>query len=893
VELSSLCAHKYMEDLNFSQIPSNLVGQRVEGLFDGGEVWYPGAVVEQINNTYTIQYDDGDVEIQVPIERIRLISTPPGDSYASSDSPRHRRIAAASRARLRLADSHYGKEKVKNGLRILVAGFAQFLIEDPGVILTEEQLMLQICNVVNKGCPTEKPNITPSLCSLEIHRISTTLDETAFAPLKSVVNFGDGRAKHKLLVGGKVRVIIHPDVMPINIPIEMRGVPIWVLEEFHRDFNGLSSREKLEDLLNKVPNGMSYVEWAMGEHSGAADYFISYSWDSDWRYMIACLKDKLGPNAKVWIDICCCSQHHIGEGEMDEIKLMPEIINFTGQVIIMPSAVERLWCNVEAVWSIDLNSQIAYSHTAGDYFEEMSSLTKGGGMQLGDKTECMSVSQGWRACVIVAKNAAAVKIHFLGDDPMTDEWVTNVSDRFKDDKLMEKIEARCAQDGIILTKAGTVLLDNAQWFKPTDEDHLRGMINNSLGGVTACVRKLKRYLKPQVAADTPMEIESDAVVLQDLYEYTGGNTSWLNDTGWLEEVLMEKPLSTWYGVRTNPMSQVVSLDLSSNALTGLIPPSLCELPRIRVLRLQNNQLEGDVPVRMFNLRGKGCKINLSNNKALRMPQMIDLGDTVKKLDLSHLSLPGEIPWNDFLGMENLQILRLNGNKFTVTAIPQELSQLQFLSELQLDGLALDGVLPCSVIRIKALGRCKVSINNIRDGLRLPDNLGDLGDDVKVLDLEASSLTGGIPESIGKLTKIRVINLSNNELRGPVPSSLRNCYALRELQLHGNMLTVPKDAALDDNGQMSFYNDGDVEAFFRCSALCCVHRSAGHCAKADSFEPERGGDFKQRVQRGNRKSRKKDVRGQSSGTATLWVSTATGSIYSNPVGNTDCHRHGAR
>ena len=58
----------------------------------------------------------------------------------------------------------------------------------------------------------------------------------------------------------------------------------------------------------------------------------------------------------------------------------------------------------------------------------------------------------------------------------------------------------------------------------------------------------------------------------------------------------------------------------------------------------------------------------------------------------------------------------------------------YIRHSQLDAVALDGVLPCSVIRMKASGKCHVSVNKIRDGLALPHDLGDLGDDIEKLDL---------------------------------------------------------------------------------------------------------------------------------------------------------------
>ncbi|RHY27263.1 hypothetical protein DYB32_006895 [Aphanomyces invadans] len=48
------------------------VGTRVDGLYDGGDVWFPGVVDNLHGSTYSIQYDDGEREDAVPESRIRL-----------------------------------------------------------------------------------------------------------------------------------------------------------------------------------------------------------------------------------------------------------------------------------------------------------------------------------------------------------------------------------------------------------------------------------------------------------------------------------------------------------------------------------------------------------------------------------------------------------------------------------------------------------------------------------------------------------------------------------------------------------------------------------------------------------------------------------------------------
>ena len=55
-----------------------VVGQRLQGNWRGGGTWYDGSVTAvNSDNTYDIQYDDGDFEASVPADRVRTEAPPP------------------------------------------------------------------------------------------------------------------------------------------------------------------------------------------------------------------------------------------------------------------------------------------------------------------------------------------------------------------------------------------------------------------------------------------------------------------------------------------------------------------------------------------------------------------------------------------------------------------------------------------------------------------------------------------------------------------------------------------------------------------------------------------------------------------------------------------------
>ena len=107
----------------------------------------------------------------------------------------------------------------------------------------------------------------------------------------------------------------------------------------------------LGKFLRKNPQhcqpGLSYVESAAAAYAGAPDIMISYSWQLDWRYMVAFLQATFDSHVMVWLDILACAQLSIEEGDLSEIEQLPEVVNFAGKTVVMPGVLNRCWCICE------------------------------------------------------------------------------------------------------------------------------------------------------------------------------------------------------------------------------------------------------------------------------------------------------------------------------------------------------------------------------------------------------------------------------------------------------------------------------------------------------------------------------------------------------------------
>ncbi|KAL8142841.1 hypothetical protein V2J09_015873 [Rumex salicifolius] len=124
---------------------------------------------------------------------------------------------------------------------------------------------------------------------------------------------------------------------------------------------------------------------------------------------------------------------------------------------------------------------------------------------------------------------------------------------------------------------------------------------------------------------------------------------------------------TWNMVGCSTEGFVISLEMASTGLSGLLSPSIGNLTHLRSLLMQNNQLSGPVPEEIGKLK------------------------ELQTLDLSGNQLNGQIP--ESIGfLSRLNYLRLSGNKLS-GQIPDAVADLTGLSFLDLSFNNLSGPTP--------------------------------------------------------------------------------------------------------------------------------------------------------------------------------------------------------
>ncbi len=208
---------------------------------------------------------------------------------------------------------------------------------------------------------------------------------------------------------------------------------------------------------------------------------------------------------------------------------------------------------------------------------------------------------------------------------------------------------------------------------------------------------------------------------------------------------VDTPISDWDGVRVlGSPSRVTRLQLTSEGLTGTIPPDLARLDGLEFLWLNYNQLTGEIPAALGNLASLESLVLNDNQLSGEVPE--ELGDlaSLEALWLNKNRLSGEIP-SELADLINLRGLLLSDNRLS-GEVPAELGDLASLETLWLGGNQLTGEIPSE------LG----GLTNLQD-LSLPRN----------------GLTGEVPAELGNLANLNRLRLARNQLTGCIPPALQD------------------------------------------------------------------------------------------------------------------------
>jgi Leucine-rich repeat (LRR) protein len=227
--------------------------------------------------------------------------------------------------------------------------------------------------------------------------------------------------------------------------------------------------------------------------------------------------------------------------------------------------------------------------------------------------------------------------------------------------------------------------------------------------------------------------------------------------------------------------RLTALMWPSQDLQGGLPPELESLTALRQVNMENNEINGPIPVMPYLQY-----LNLAYNSLTGyLPQEIFSQMTrLETLSLAENALQGSLPKN-FAALTDLKILALNGNE--LTAGLEQIYPLTSLEEIYLSYNSFEDQLSNgSFHKLSNLTVLDAKSNRL-DG-PLPDALWNLSK-LEVIDFHHNALDGHINNVIIPNHPLKFLDVSSNILGGGLPSSMSNLRELTHLDVSYNRFEV--------------------------------------------------------------------------------------------------------
>lgn len=251
-------------------------------------------------------------------------------------------------------------------------------------------------------------------------------------------------------------------------------------------------------------------------------------------------------------------------------------------------------------------------------------------------------------------------------------------------------------------------------------------------------------------------------------------------------VLFEDITGTINGIEN--FTQIDSLNLGYNQLSGNIPFALGDLTNLTELHLENNQFTGELPSSLGNLTNLTYLALNNNQLSGEIPSTLNNLTNVQVITLNNNQLSGSIPFTSSI-FTNMINLFLDNNQLT-GPIPASITTAMSLYSINLSSNQLSGEIPADIGNLVNLGQLNVNFNNLSG--EIPASIGNLSS-LTSLRLYNNNLSGEIPASMVNLSNLQTLDLSDNQLHGEIPLGLNDIPQLREFNFHNNQfVNMPQE-----------------------------------------------------------------------------------------------------
>ncbi|KAL1533743.1 non-specific serine/threonine protein kinase [Salvia divinorum] len=227
------------------------------------------------------------------------------------------------------------------------------------------------------------------------------------------------------------------------------------------------------------------------------------------------------------------------------------------------------------------------------------------------------------------------------------------------------------------------------------------------------------------------------------------------------------------------------MNVGVNSFTGEIPAWLGSLPQLEELYLYSNHFSGSLSSGICDNHPNIKAVDVSTNQISgEIPPNIWKCRDLELLALSFNHFNGKIP-SEIGTLKMLRELYLGVNNFQ-GGVPPELGNLSRLEILDIRGASLTGNIPSSIFNLSSLNYLSF-YNNSLSG-RIPNNICNNMPNIKTLDLISNQLEGRIPPNIWKCRHVEILGLSYNNLSGSIPRAIGNMSMLSVLRIGYNQIT---------------------------------------------------------------------------------------------------------
>ncbi|CAB9497540.1 Receptor-like kinase [Seminavis robusta] len=223
----------------------------------------------------------------------------------------------------------------------------------------------------------------------------------------------------------------------------------------------------------------------------------------------------------------------------------------------------------------------------------------------------------------------------------------------------------------------------------------------------------------------------------------------------------------WAGVFCDPDDNVEAIHLDDMLLNGTLPSEIVHFSQLTSLSLTNNHLTGLLPP-------------------------LDGLKELEYLDVKQNQFTGAIP-SAWWSLSALTHLNVEYNPMSVGSLPSEIGQLSNLEALFLGGVGVTGTLPSEILTLSNLGWLILAFNSVVG--TIPTEAGLLKK-MEMLIFSKNPMSGTIPSEIATLPLLREFSTWGTQISGTIPTEFYsmetdslNALILSECNLSGTLSPI--------------------------------------------------------------------------------------------------------